>query len=347
MEKSPKNHISGGKVEFGDTRSVGLSVGSQENLPRSKYKLSSFYKFVPFSQDKVAVFQHQLQQNGELLGLRGLFLIGEEGFNATICGCPDSVDQFKVLLSDLTGVSDIWFKDSYAQQPAFHLFKVKVRPEIVTLDRLDIVPKSVEDHHIEPEEWDALMAQQGVKVIDTRNNYETEIGKFRGALDFGIRNFQEFPEKMKQSDLPKDGKYLIYCTGGIRCEKAIWALREQGYKEVYQLNGGILNYFAQRGASNFEGECFVFDHRVAVDSQLNPSQKYHLCPHCGQTAADLIACQQCHQKVHVCSDCLTDSKHPEYHTCSKNCAHHFRMGHKTERIHLDSFRKRMEVPFSK
>ncbi len=311
-------------------------------------QVSTFYKFKILSEPHLHILKDSLQQEGDRLGVRGLFLIGKEGFNATICGEPSCVQEFKDFLCSESVLDEphLKFKDSRSQNWAFHLFKVKIRDEIVTLDRKDLVPVSDGDHHISSAEWDRLMQEENVQVIDTRNAYETCIGKFKGALDLHINHFQEFPKKIQDLQLPKDKKYLIYCTGGIRCEKALLAMREQGYGNVYQLNGGILQYFSDRGASQFEGECFVFDHRVAVDSNLNPSQKYRLCPHCGQTAETKIDCQQCHSEVYVCQNCLSNSERPEYHTCSKNCAHHFKKGHKTKKIHQESFQKRQSLGFS-
>lgn len=321
------------------------SISSSSEIQVASVRVTTFYKFKPFIKEDLPALREKLESHGQALNLRGLFLIGTEGFNATICGEPENIEKYKVFLLDLLNEPELFFKDSDANHLVFHLFKVKIRQEIVTLDRPDMVPISEEDHHVSPEEWDRLMAEEEVMVIDTRNSYETEIGKFKGALDLQIDHFHDFPERIRESQLPQDGKYLIYCTGGIRCEKAILALREQGYQNVYQLNGGILNYFKERGSSQFEGECFVFDHRVAVDSELKPSQKYRLCPHCGQTAAMKIDCRQCGEKTCVCEKCIDDVNHPEHMTCSKNCAHHFRLGHKTERVHRESFKKRLAPLF--
>jgi UPF0176 protein len=181
------------------------------------------------------------------------------------------------------------------------------------------------------------MQDPEVVVLDTRNDYEVDIGKFKNARDFRTKEFQEFPESLKQSDIHPDQKVLIYCTGGIRCEKAILAMEEQGYKNVYQLDGGILNYLKEYPDGAFDGECFVFDYRVAVDSRLEPSQQYTLCPHCGQPAGGpVIQCEQCGRDEVICSSCTASGEA----TCSKNCSHHRKIGSKSRKVHLDELRKR-------
>lgn len=156
-------------------------------------------------------------------------------------------------------------------------------------------------------------------MIDTRNWYETKIGTFKGAVNPKIDVFTEFPKFISEQAIKKDEKLLIFCTGGIRCEKGILQLQEAGFNDVYQLDGGILNYLKEYPNDQFEGECFVFDHRVAVDQELKPTKTYDLCPHCGQPAATTIDCKRCDTKQAVCDDCQTLEWKKE--TCSKHCAH--------------------------
>jgi UPF0176 protein len=307
--------------------------------------ISTFYKFFAIPADKLDEVKKIILDCGSKLGLRGLFIIGTEGINATFCGPTTSVTQFKESLPHLLGLNEIFFKDSFSDKYAFHNLKVKARNEIVTLNRPDLVPKEKTAKHLSPAEWHKALQEEGVKIIDTRNSFEYEVGRFKGAIDPKTEEFSEFPNYIKQAEakgeITKDQKVLIYCTGGIRCEKAILEMEEQGFNNVYQLDGGILNYLKEFPNQGFEGECFVFDYRVAVDQELNPSKKFRLCPHCGQPGTVPTDCIQCGVNEVVCQPCL--DKEEQYHTCSKNCAHHFRMGHKTTRIHLDAFKRRQEL----
>jgi UPF0176 protein len=160
-------------------------------------------------------------------------------------------------------------------------------------------------------------------MIDTRNWYEYKIGTFQGALNPDIEKFTDFPEYIEKQGISKDKKMLIFCTGGIRCEKGILELQQQGYEKVYQLEGGILNYLAQYPRDEFKGECFVFDHRVAVDQNLSPSKNYVLCPHCGQPGDTSIVCKRCDHEDKICESCAQLTYKKE--TCSKNCAHQWEL----------------------
>jgi UPF0176 protein len=208
------------------------------------------------------------------------------------------------------------FQDSKAGAQVFKRWSVQMRSEIVNLQLPDAKP--AQDTHLTPEEWHAML-QEDVMVLDTRNTYETNVGTFKNAVDPKLKNFQEFPEYVRSAGIPKQKKVLMYCTGGIRCEKAIHAMRAQGYEHVYQLEGGILAYLKQFPNAAFEGECFVFDHRVAVDQELKPSARYALCPHCGDPGDKTVACVHCTKSCVICTTCAA---HEERQTCSKNCRHH-------------------------
>lgn len=305
----------------------------------TQYLVTSFYLFQDLPGESLESFQQSLQTEGERRHIRGLILIGTEGINATVAGHPIELEDYKTFIKTLLSMPDLTFKDSYSAKPPFRRFKVKVRKEIVTLGTPDLVPEgSKKDGHISPAEWNKFMESADTIVLDTRNNYEIDLGKFKGAHDLSLEEFQQFPERLKNSQLPKDKRYLIYCTGGIRCEKAILEMRRQGYEEVYQLDGGIINYLKEYPNAGFEGECFVFDHRVAVDQNLEPSKKYRLCPHCGQPAFVEVTCRQCDRKEIICSSCYDEGD--DLLTCSKNCAHHFSKGHQSRKPHWDELRKR-------
>jgi UPF0176 protein len=271
--------------------------------------------------------------------MRGLILLGVEGINATVSGPVEVLSEFKAAV-EKSFAAKIHFKDSVAEKEPFRMFKLKVKKEIVTLGRPDLVPEG-DRSHLSPQEWHDVLSNEDVIVIDTRNTYETDIGKFKNAVDLNLKGFSEFPEKIKALGLKKDQKVLMYCTGGIRCEKAMLELNEQGYDNVFQLRGGILEYLKEFPNEHYDGECFVFDYRVAVDQNLKPSERYVLCPHCGQPANQKIDCIRCETKMIVCKSCLAKSS--EYETCSKNCAHHERVKSKSNKPNLHELTRRQRI----
>lgn len=311
--------------------------------PARSVQVVTFYRFMSLTAERLEAFRQWLAPKANDLDLRGLFIVGAEGVNCTFSIPWQNAENFKVEVADFFDlpVSEIFFKDSFADKHPFHDLSIKIRAEIVTLERPDLAPHITplaENRHLSPAQWDHAIENDDVVVIDTRNSYEFEIGHFKGAIDPKTREFTEFPKWLKHQNISKDQKVLIYCTGGIRCEKAILEMKEQGFHNVYQLDGGILNYLNQSPHRNFTGECFVFDYRVAVDQELAPSKSYKLCPHCGQPAKEKVTCVQCGVGAIVCNHCL--EKDQQFKTCSKNCAHHYRMGHRSKKIHHDAFRAR-------
>ncbi|PIT98657.1 MAG: hypothetical protein COT74_13205 [Bdellovibrionales bacterium CG10_big_fil_rev_8_21_14_0_10_45_34] len=291
------------------------------------YVVSSFYVFYPLKKETLETFRDKIESKGRSLGLVGLYLLGHEGANATYSGLLSDVLTFESYLADaLKAHADseeelkLEFKKSPSHFQPFKEFRVKVREEIVTLGREDLVPKD-RKRHLSVDEFHEMLQRDDVVILDTRNDYEYEIGHFKGAIDPKIKEFRDFPEYLKASGLPKAAPTLIYCTGGIRCEKAILAMEEQGFDNVYQLEGGILKYLEKYPQGRWEGECFVFDHRLAVDAELKPTTKFKFCPHCGQPATQPITCKRCDAGAVVCTKCLEASTHKE--TCSRNCAYHF------------------------
>lgn len=295
--------------------------------------VTTFYKFFPIADTQIDSLKSEIEKLSATHKAMGLMIMGTEGVNTTLSIEADQLAEYKLKLQELLS-TQLQFKDSGSPKHPFKDFRIKIKEEIVTLARKDLVPYDGK-RHLSPEEWSKAL-QEDVLVIDTRNDYEYELGHFKNAINPRTEEFTEFPEYVKTANIPKDKKILIYCTGGIRCEKAILNMEELGYKNVYQLDGGILNYLSQKPDQEFEGECFVFDYRVAVDQNLNPTNIYRLCPHCGQPGKTPIECVQCGQDSINCEACLNISD--EKKTCSKNCAHHFRMGHKSKRVHKDSKR---------
>ena len=295
-----------------------------DSAENSVYFISTFYKFKKDADpEKTKAF---LESLAALHNTRGLIIIGPEGFNATVTAKNlENLEKFKAGIRDYFRVADLFFKDSESTVCPFRRFKVKIRDEIVTLGDTTLAPFDMDgkNHHLNPKEWNEVMQNDDPVIIDTRNWYETKIGTFKGALNPMTDKFTEFPKYLESKNIPKDKKVLIICTGGIRCEKGILEVQKQGYENVYQLNGGILNYLKEYPNEQFEGECFVFDHRVSVDQEMKPSTQYRLCPHCGQPGKTPVDCKRCDTHEFICEDC---SQLPfKQVTCSKNCAHHFEL----------------------
>lgn len=298
---------------------------SHENSPLTiTYFVSTFYKFKPLK--NLEETKKALENTATELHVRGLLIIGSEGFNATISSySKKGLQDYKQFIRDYFQEPDLFFKDTVSPSVSpFRRFKVKIREEIVTLGAPELHPNTENNNHLEPEEWDQVLKNESdYLLIDTRNWYETKIGTFNGAINPGIDQFTEFPEWMQKNNYDKNKKVLIFCTGGIRCEKGILELQEQGYKNIYQLNGGIINYLMQKPNSEFKGECFVFDHRVALTQELMPTQQYGLCPHCGQPSMIEISCKRCDTHELICDDCIKLDYKKD--TCSKNCAYQYEL----------------------
>ena len=286
-------------------------------------KVTTFYKFFPIVKKDLSVFRRILWEKGEGK-IRGLLRLAAEGVNGTLCGPSSDLESYKRVLDSVFPDKDFFYKDSFCDEWNFRRLSVKIKKEIVTIGRkLPVPPDS--GKALEPEEWEQEFLQNP-QVLDVRNTYEVELGKFKQARHLNLQHFRDFPQKLKQSGLNKKKKTLIYCTGGIRCEKALKVMQEEGFRDVFQLHGGVLNYLKSRPDSSFEKECFVFDHRVTLNQQLTPGSQYRLCPHCGQPGDKVILCAHCRKGSVVCRLCL--KKAPEMKTCSKNCAYHLEAGHR-------------------
>ncbi len=267
-------------------------------------KVVSFYQFLNLADSET--LRDQLQVFCEKHGLLGTVLLADEGFNGTLAGEADAVqavfDFLREYLS-LSNVIDARWTD--ADEAPFRRMRVKVKIEIVSLGRADIKPHEQTGKHVSADEWNRLIVDPETLVIDTRNHYEIEIGTFPGALDPGNDSFREFSEFATILAAGGTERTLaMYCTGGIRCEKATALMLELGYSDVYQLQGGILGYLEQmkEGDNLWDGECFVFDSRVAVDRDLAEGG-YVQCHACRRplTTEDLasaefvkgVSCRKC------------------------------------------------------
>lgn len=280
-----------------------------------KRLVTAFYNFASLTEPEVAALEAGLHSLAAKQGISGLIVLATEGVNGTVAGPEEGIGQLESYLRSHEKLKDVLFKRSWANSDPFRRFRIKIRPEIVTLGTPELLPDGPHGH-LTPKEWDeVLQSDEDYVVIDTRNTYETALGMFKGAIDPEMDKFTEFKDYIQNCGIPKDKKVLMYCTGGIRCEKASLEMERAGYENVYQLEGGILKYLEEIGGDGeYEGECFVFDHRVSVDGTLEPSKRYHLCPICGDPGDRPVSCCLCGKDCVVCKDC------PE--VCSKNCNHH-------------------------
>jgi len=216
------------------------------------------------------------------LDVRGTLLLAVEGINGTVAGSRDAIDSLLGWLRIDPRLADIDVKESFTSKAPFLRTKVKLKKEIVTMGVEGIDPKQVVGTYVEPSDWNALISDPDVLLVDTRNDYEVQVGTFKNAVNPNTVSFREFPEYVENHlDPKKHKKVAMFCTGGIRCEKSTAYLKEQGFGEVYHLKGGILKYLEQVPEHDtlWQGECFVFDDRVTVDHQLQKGN-YDQCHAC-------------------------------------------------------------------
>ncbi len=238
------------------------------------FTVCALYHFSRFSASLLPKMKQDLLQLFKKQGIKGTILLAEEGVNGTVAGSEQAILQLVEWTKALPGCSDLVWKRSECENMPFYRAKVKIKKEIVTLGKGDIDVSSKTGKKLTAVEWDALLEDPDCVVIDTRNTYETAIGTFKNAIDPETVNFREFPEYVKNNlQGKKNKKVAMFCTGGIRCEKASAYMKQEGFEEVYQLQGGILQYLedTQNKSAKWEGDCFVFDNRVAVGANLKKS----------------------------------------------------------------------------
>ena len=241
----------------------------------------AFYKFVNLQnpQEEKEKLTSFLKKNSTV----GTIILGREGINGMCSLDNDKSEKVKGFLCQNFKLTEPEFKENIAESNVFKKLSVKVKKEIVTLGLPEIDPAAIVGTYIEPEEWDAFISERDVVTIDTRNDFEVKLGTFEGSLNPQTISFHEFSKWWKdKSKALKNKKIAMFCTGGIRCEKATSFLKTEGVEEVYHLKGGILNYFDKVGnspESKWKGDCFVFDQRVTVNTHLEPGD-YELCHAC-------------------------------------------------------------------
>ncbi len=269
--------------------------------------VAALYKFAPLQ--NLDDMQKDLQDVCKKHAICGTLLIADEGINGTVAGSRSNIDSLLHYLRRLPGLQDMEHKESSAEQQPFYRMKVRIKKEIVTIGLPDVNPNETVGTYVSPAEWNDIISDPDTIVIDTRNEYEVRIGSFKNAINPHTDSFREFPDYVaKNLDPQKQKKVAMFCTGGIRCEKASAYMKKLGFEEVYHLKGGILKYLETmpEDKSLWHGECFVFDQRVAVQHGLAVGS-YKLCPSCrhpispdeqqGAKYIEGIACPYCHDHL--------------------------------------------------
>ncbi|WP_231759628.1 rhodanese-related sulfurtransferase [Microbulbifer elongatus] len=281
-----------------------MTAFSAESAPVVVCALYKFVTLENFESLREPLLQVMLDHE-----VRGTLLLAVEGINGTVAGSRGGIDALLAHLQSDPRLAPLDYKESYTREMPFLRSKVKLKREIVTMGVEGIDPRRTVGTYVKPEDWNALISDPEVLLIDTRNDYEYQVGTFQHAVNPNTTSFREFPEYVKQHlDPQKHKKVAMFCTGGIRCEKSTAYLKEQGFDEVYHLQGGILKYLEEvpKDETLWKGECFVFDDRVTVNHDLERGS-YAQCNACrmpiteDEMASELfeqgVSCPHCHDKV--------------------------------------------------
>jgi UPF0176 protein len=268
------------------------------------YAVAAFYRFHRIADPKAV--REPLLAALKKAGAKGSVLLATEGVNGTIAAAPDEIEQALQMVVDLCGLPELERKYSTSSTLPFMRLKVRLKKEIVTIGNVKADPNELVGEYVEPKDWNALISDPDVIVVDTRNDYEFRVGSFRNAIDPGTESFSQFPDwARKRLQISRDKKIAMFCTGGIRCEKATSFLRYEGFENVYHLKGGILKYLEEvpPEQSLWDGACYVFDERVAVGH--------------GLTVAEFTTCHGCLMPVSA-----AERKSPLYEegVCCPQCA---------------------------
>ncbi|MTI13453.1 rhodanese-related sulfurtransferase [Sansalvadorimonas verongulae] len=293
----------------------------------------ALYKFVTL--DNYQELREPLLETMIKLGIHGTLLLAQEGVNGTVAGSRGGVDQLLAWLEQDERLKPIERKESYVNELPFKRTKVKLKKEIVTMGVEGIDPRKTVGTYVEPEDWNALISDPDVVLVDTRNDYEVQVGTFKGAVNPNTETFREFPEYVKANlDKNTHKKVAMFCTGGIRCEKSTAFMKQQGFEEVYHLKGGILKYLEDvpQKETLWEGECFVFDDRVTVNHQLEPGS-YDQCHGCRLPITEQDKQSEKYQQGVSCPRCydrLTDSQKKRFSEREKQ----MRLAEMREEVHI-------------
>jgi UPF0176 protein len=265
--------------------------------------VSALYRFVAIDNPaalRLALLDRMLEN-----GIKGTLLVAREGLNGTVAGSRTAIDTLLTWLRQDPRFADLDCKESIADTPPFGRTKVKLRKEIVTMGIDNIDADLAAGTYVEPRDWNALINDPAVTLIDTRNDYEVEVGTFHNAVNPNLKSFREFPDYAREHlDPARHEKIAMFCTGGIRCEKSTALLKQRGFAEVYHLKGGILKYLEEvpEADSAWQGECFVFDERVTVDQQLQRGA-YEQCHACRRPVSKADQASPLYVKGVSCPKC--------------------------------------------
>ncbi len=258
-----------------------------DSTKKLKYKVAAFYNFLALIDQDILLIKEQLTSLATSQEIKGTILLASEGVNGTVCGTENGINIFIRKIKQLLKISDINVKYSWTEKQAFRRFKARKKKEIVTIGLGQINPSKSVGKYVKASEWNEFIDDPGTIVIDTRNEYEIKIGNFSGAINPHTSSFREFPGWVQRylKPLIEENPALkigMYCTGGIRCEKASSYLIEEGFSDVHHLEGGILKYLEDvcPESSLWDGECFVFDQRVSLGHDLLPGS-HRMCHACG------------------------------------------------------------------
>lgn len=269
------------------------------------FTIAAFYQFTPLAD--FAAYRVPLMALAKDNGLSGTILLAPEGVNGTIAGPREGVDVLLAALRDLPGCSGLQHKESLSDDNPFLRMKVRLKREIVTMG-VDVDVPANTGTYVEPRDWNALISDPGVLLIDARNEYEVKVGAFEGAMDPKTESFGDFPARLKQiAETSGKKRVAMYCTGGIRCEKATAYAKEVGFEEVYHLKGGILGYLEEIGErdSKWNGECYVFDRRVTVGHGVSPGS-YTACGACGRPVSPENMVEPNFEAGVSCASCIDE-----------------------------------------
>ena len=248
---------------------------------KDKFQLFSFYRFIKIEDTKnLKIFIENKLKNKIV---RGTILLSDEGINGSLSGKIKILDEFIISLKRELNIRKLNFNSNEINFLPFNRLKIRIKKEIISTGRKYNFTNKFRSNHVSPSEWHKMLKTNKLKIVDVRNNYEISIGKFRNAINPYTSSFREFPDTIDNMEISKDENIGIYCTGGIRCEKASKQLMQLGYKNIYQLEGGIINYLQYakntQVKSMWTGECFVFDDRVTINKNLDKG-KYFQCYGC-------------------------------------------------------------------
>lgn len=273
------------------------------NIPAAGVVVAALYRFAKFPDYES--FREPLLEIMLASEVRGTVLLAAEGINGTIAGSRIGIDAVLAWLAKDHRFADIQAKESHVDENPFYRTKVKLKKEIVTMGVEELDPNHSVGTYVDPKDWNALIADPEVLLLDTRNQYEVEIGTFENAINPETDSFREFPEYVKSNLDPKvHKKVAMFCTGGIRCEKSTAYLKQHGFEEVFHLKGGILNYLAEQpeDETKWQGECFVFDNRVTVNHKLQKGE-YDQCHACRRPILEKDKSNEFYQKGVSCHHC--------------------------------------------